>query len=77
MKDQDFNNYIKNGTWINGGTNTGFKNPPSTSIPDNGLLIVCGGNVATRQIWIGFYAGLFKTRLKNADGTWSNWVDII
>lgn len=76
MKDQDFNNYIKNDTWSNNGTNSGFKNPPSASIPDNGILIVCGGNVATRQILIGFYAGLFKTRIKKA-GTWSNWVDII
>lgn len=72
--DHDFNNYNKAGTWINGGTNLGYKNIPSGNY-DNGYLIVFvyGNEGGIRQFWIGTFVGLLQTRYKSKTGEWSAW----
>lgn len=70
---RDFNDYVTNGTYYNGGTNkTGTANAPHSA--DNGYLIVNNFSNNTLQIWLGAFAGTIRARRKT--NTWSAWTTL-
>lgn len=71
---RNFNDYVTNGTYYNGGTNTaGTANAPHSA--DNGYLIVNNFSNNTLQIWLGAFACTIRVR-KRTNNTWSAWTTL-
>lgn len=74
---KDFNDYIVNGIYNNGGTNHDYVNAPHPA--DNGYLIVVGGE-GLHQFWVSEYQllpAMYRHLTSKVNNTWSDWSSLV